>query len=570
MRPHCGVLLVLALAAGAELPGKSFRVEKFDVLVQIQPDASLLVTETQLFAFTGGPFTHVHRELSAANTDGITVVAAARDGQPVKEGAGLEIVRPRSPIVRWRFEPVYDARHEFTLTYRVLGALRKEGGRDLLVWTAIPRNRTYRIMEASVEVRYPPGMTPTREPSIPGARVEWKQGEGSAVASLRSIPGERAVTLSVGFPYGTLLSTPPTWQRRDEERDHHLAEAAPAGLLAAAAALALGLLWALRVRGPRSPVAGPSGQPTAAAGGPPSALPPAIAGRLAYGVSSPAGPLIQATLFDLARRGVLRIEQGEKRRFGGPEFLVHRQMEGGEGAAHERSLLETLFGGKGSGGRPVRLSQFAGAVAKGGGAFEAALRSDMFAAGLLDRERLGRRTRAVSAGGALVALGLILAVIGSVALAALLRSAEWNGLPLATAAVGTGAGLLMAGLGGIVAAFNVSPLTGAGEMAAWPWKGFARYLADITRGRHPHCDGAIFDLYLPYAAAFGLAAPWASFFKRRGGTPIPEWLRLTQEAADGGEAAVMVACITASTAGTDASCAASVAGASGGGSSGAG
>ncbi|RPJ39636.1 MAG: DUF2207 domain-containing protein, partial [Chloroflexi bacterium] len=58
------VMLILSvLAASPALAAKDYSAEQYDVVVQVQTDGSLLVTETIRFRFEGGPFTYVFREL---------------------------------------------------------------------------------------------------------------------------------------------------------------------------------------------------------------------------------------------------------------------------------------------------------------------------------------------------------------------------------------------------------------------------------------------------------------------------------------------------------------------------
>jgi uncharacterized membrane protein YgcG len=168
-------------------------------------------------------------------------------------------------------------------------------------------------------------------------------------------------------------------------------------------------------------------------------------------------------------------------------------------------------------------------------------------------------------------------------------------MALILAAVGFGAGLLFGGfalgegllwtgliasvLGICAAAFILSipvviygamysTLTPAGGEQAARWKGFAQYLKDVGKGREPAIRPDFFELYLPYAAVFGLGQKWAKYFEKLGGVPLPVWFH----AAAGGQAdfGAMVAIMSSSDSAGSGADGGGGAGASGGGSSGAG
>ncbi len=127
--------LALSLIGGAFFAAKDYRAERFDAEWVVGEDGALLVTETVVFRFDGGPFTFVYRELPLDYSDGIEVIEARLDGQPLPtgEGEGAYEIDDDDPLkVTWHLAPTSDATHTFDLTYRVRGVVRKEGGEDLL------------------------------------------------------------------------------------------------------------------------------------------------------------------------------------------------------------------------------------------------------------------------------------------------------------------------------------------------------------------------------------------------------------------------------------------------------
>ena len=90
--------------------------------IRVLPDGTLEVTETVVFRFQDGTFREVFREIPARRTDGIEVVRAEMQGEPLPFGteSGTAEVRQRNGRVRvvWRFRPVENVTRTFVLNYR--------------------------------------------------------------------------------------------------------------------------------------------------------------------------------------------------------------------------------------------------------------------------------------------------------------------------------------------------------------------------------------------------------------------------------------------------------------------
>jgi hypothetical protein len=80
------ILFGLLFTPAATLTTKDYIAEKFDIKLVARYDGSIMVTETIVFRFSGGPFTYVFREIPVENTDGITGVAASMDGRAFPTG----------------------------------------------------------------------------------------------------------------------------------------------------------------------------------------------------------------------------------------------------------------------------------------------------------------------------------------------------------------------------------------------------------------------------------------------------------------------------------------------------
>ncbi|MCX6030680.1 MAG: DUF2207 domain-containing protein [Chloroflexi bacterium] len=521
------ILLGASLLAGCGA-GKSYSADRFDVDATIAKDGSLQVTETILFRFTGGPFTYVWRKLPAGYTDGISDVTASMDGKllPRGTGAGQVELENDNPIkITWRFASTSDSTHTFVLTYRMAGVVRQEADADRLLWNALPNDHNYRIAQASVKVSYP-----TSAQLIP-ASAGIRRGKGTATTGLNSVTftaenlsSDAPLQVEMRFRPGSLIETPPAWQTRSAQARL----SAPTFGGAAVAVLLLGVLglialWNGRRReAPEKPAftySALSCRPTA----PPSDLAPAIAGALNGSGSQPSWANAVATLFDLARRGVLRIDESAQRTwYRKHDFVLDLLDQPANLRPHEAGLLRLLFEGKkGATATSVKLSDLRNRLATRLKWFNEPLKEEMRAAGFLEPERTKTRNSFFLIGVLLLAVmlaGLVLAVV------LVPRFEGWPFLILGS--------LFVLSLTAFVMGAAYSPLSDRGSQEAAAWQGFYEYLRDVTRGREPAWDLRQFERYLPYAASYGLAEKWAKAFKERGGAEIPVWFHAVAAAPD--------------------------------------
>ena len=174
---------------------------------------------------------------------------------------------------------------------------------------------------------------------------------------------------------------------------------------------------------------------------------------------------------------------------------------------HEMEALTIAFADHGD---DVPLSKARGRLARQSRRFNAAVNADLTERGLIDPDRKAVRDRL-----ARTALTMILgAVLGAVAVAPFIpRYQGWPFLlPL---------GLLVAGLAGLIMMASVSPLSDEGLAAAAEWRGFKRYLKEMTstddeRGAH------VPSRWIVYAIAAGLGQAWSRYLKRHPET-APRW-----------------------------------------------
>jgi uncharacterized membrane protein len=205
----------------------------------------------------------------------------------------------------------------------------------------------------------------------------------------------------------------------------------------------------------------------------------------------------------------------------------------------------------------------------GNGSYNKAVKEELITKGWIDPQRDRMRNWSVALAGLALILGLVALAAGLFLLFTSLDRGTWWGIVTGATLSGGSAALAGVGLIAIIAAAFVSPLSNEGLQQMNSWKNFAAYLRNITRDRESLATTDTFELYLPYAAAFGMAAAWGKHFNKMGNVPVPEWFRGLDGLGDGSFVAVM-AVLSAADSSAASAAGAGAAGASGGGASGAG
>ncbi|MCC7352953.1 MAG: DUF2207 domain-containing protein [Anaerolineae bacterium] len=548
-------VIALALLPGTAAAAKSYSADRFDVDITIRGDGALLITETVVFRFVGGPFTFVFRELETDNTDGATDIEASMDGVPLPpgKGAGQVEVKGRDPVkVTWHFAPVSDAAHTFVLKYRLLGAIRQEQDADALFHNALPTDYDYRIASSTVRITWPGDVNLIAPAEVRRGSAEIATGNRQVTFVARDLRSDSPLLVSLRFPRGSLIDAPPAWQTRQAETNASLP--LYIGLTVAVTLLGGVALFFFYLRADRRAVPVTSTgflRPTA----PPGDFPPALASALTQSGASPGWPGALATLLDLGRRGVITIEESPERKwYRQRDFIIRLQSRPSGLRPHEEGLLALLFQTKKGPRASVKVSELSGSLSSGLKKFSEPLKEEMRRAGLLSAERQRVKNQ-------LVVMGVLLLVFGFVGMMAL-------ALIGAGLAVLASLGLDFVGAAALIASATFSPLSDEGAQEAARWQGFKLYLQEVLRGRAA-MSATLLEQYLPYAAGFGLAEKWAKLFSKQSGAEIPAWFHSLAATNAEGMAAFVAVMAATSSAGSSAG-GAGAAGASGGGSSGAG
>ena len=571
-------LVLLAAFAGSAHGEKRYVADRFDVHVRLEPDGTTRVTETVVFRFEGGAFTQVRRELPLTSTDGIDLLAATLDGAAIAIGGEhgdtrLSTSRRENRLrAVWHFPPT-EGTHTFSLTYLVRGLVEAKDEVDRLQWAALPRDHDYPIAISQITFEWPAG---ARLWSLTADQKPVEAGSQSAVVERADIRKNRSVTLRAAFAPGTAAPRPAGWQ----ERVAYRRQMAPTwvGLAIALFAVVSALFWFFWARSPR-----PAGREAFVRDGgphPPDLAPPAFAGALVAKGGRPAAQHSMGGVLELARRGMLRIEERPSSRWTGRKFVLRREGTTGATASepvadprgwpapggwhdtrgsqatlrpHERAILHAVFVKKGQAEDDVPVSSLLGRLVGASAAITRAVREELGQAGLLDHDRLRSRRRMMTA--AAIVLGATVALL----LPPILLADQHGGwpflLPLA---------LALSSLVGFILAASIPAQTDEGVRQGERWKRYGEYLRRVSRKDE---TAPLSAEALPYAVAFGAGGAFVKALHRRG-APVPAWFHAASAAADQ-QSAAFVALMTTTAASGSSTGSGSGSGAAGGGSSGA-
>jgi hypothetical protein len=519
MKPRIGLIL-LALTGFAATPAaaKSYRAERYDASIRVLPGGHLEVTETVDFRFDG-TFERVFRDIPTRRTDEIEILRASMDGRemPFGEGRGRVEVSHKSRVrVLWRFSPVTDAAHTFTVTYRVNGVGYPTRDGDFVQWRALPNEHDYSIAHSTVEVRYPSALV--REPQVLTRRVDdfrIDRGENSIRVASTGISRNGWVDVALTFEPSAVAAVPPAWYAR-QERAQALA---PRWIAAAGVIGLMGLvvLWMLRQAydAPSRDLAR-AGDVAAA----PDPLPPAIAGALASN-GRPSLEHAMAALFGLAERGELEVREEAKGVFGQRNFTLVRRHIAALASKHEQTAVDIAFKDKDRDDPSVPLNRVRSRLTRHFGTFKKAIREEMLQAGLIDRERqhVYRRYGAVS----LVMLIVSLLAFGGMAVLV----DEYQGWPMLLPAA-----LLAVALIGFIFQAATTPLSNEGVRRRERWRAYQKHLKAVAeQKRHLTTDSPAH--VLPFAVSLGLAPAWAKLIQSH---PVaaPVWFHAIAAHGDDG------------------------------------
>ena len=532
-----GLLLVLVLVlafsgVATAQDTKTLYWQRYDVDLSVQQNGDLRVEETQELVFTQGTFRFGQREIPLNRLSDITNITVRELNGPVyRQSAGDEqytyrIIREGGSIkIRYNFPPSSDMRRTIVIGYTVKGSLRyyADKGVDQLFWKAIPSGNPFPTRTAVITLHVPEPATFTNY-GVYGAEAtaNFQPGQRDAAITIKGqIRAGQEVEAVAEWPHGIVAGEPQPWQAQldqeaaekavQEETRRQWGPVADLSFLALTGLILIGGPVLLYVwwynRGRDAPV----GLIADYLPEPPSELPAGMAGTLVD--ESADLQDILATILDLARRGVIEIEETKEPGFLGigstNDYIYRKKNTSIALRPYEQTLLNKLFDHKDE----IQLSDLKEKFYK----VIPTLRKELYQA-VVDEgffKRSPETTR--SQYGVLGVLALVLSVcFGFVLVGAFAEFSDFAlCLPVALAVVAIGI---------IIMARYMPRRTPAGADAVARWKAFKRYLQNLEKYTKVEDATEIFDRYLPYAVAFGLEQSWMRKFARVDAPPPTWWI----------------------------------------------
>lgn len=330
--------IVLAVLVGQARAAEEIRA--FDVVIEVQPDGAILVTETLRIMVEGRQIKRgINRDLPlwrGGSRVALEVLSVRRNGaeetyKTMRRGSDLRLrIGKASRFLPTPSEQVYEIR------YRSQGQLQGFEGFDELYWNVTGDRWEFPILSASVEVRLPTGIEVLQHAGYtgpPGAQgadfrvVAVAPGLYRAAITAPLRRGE-GFTVAVGWPPGAVEITGPGVGAR-------IWAAVGATLIGT---LALFLAW-LRVG------RDPPGGAIYARFEPPADVGPAAA-RYVFRMGFD-GRCLTAAIVSMAVKGALGIsERPGSSFFGGHSYCLQAHGSGGKGlTTGERAVYYRLFAG---------------------------------------------------------------------------------------------------------------------------------------------------------------------------------------------------------------------------------
>lgn len=529
-------------AGGSREQSHSIALASFHADIEVQPDASALVTETLRVRFQG-EWNGINRDISLQHMTAqgrrsrlrLSVLSVTDlDGRALRVETKHKLSRRSLKI--W-IPDARDATRTVIIRYRVANPLRffrrasDPGGiHDELYWNITGNAWDMPIQQASARIRLPEGAHEVSAVAYTGpagsqahnARVVV-QGREARITTRYPLQPLDGLTVSVSWPPGLVAQPGPATRAAGEAAYWW------PGLLPLLALLLGGQAWSRKGRDPRS-------RPIVVQYEPPSDLTPGELGTLTDHEVDQED--LTATLVDLAVRGYLIIEEREEKRLLGlthaTAYYFHQRRPAADWATlrpHERKYLEALFQDQYTkAGREhldkigvappagtlasVRLSDLKNSFYKNLKGIRDAIYDNLVACGYY-----GSRPDQVKANWTALAGAMLMLGVGA---------AAWisqDGLPLAGPwPLGVGAVLAAVILG--VFSRIMPARTEQGARTREAALGFREFLDRVEAPRYKAVitSPALFERYLPFAMAFKVEDHWARAFEDLVRTP-PDWYR---------------------------------------------
>jgi uncharacterized membrane protein YgcG len=545
------LLFSLTVSVSAQSDTRTMTWKRWDVAIdQIDLNAnSFRVTEIQRVQF-GGTFRGGEQAIDTTRLESLSDFTVQIDGETLRSTScrSLEDYPPpgsfcvipgfNETIISYEFPaPVRLREVELRFIYTVSGALRVYDGGDQLWWTAVNSDRPGSVNVSTVTVEMPDGFTP-REGIDP---IEVYGAPGDITLESNLVTAMTVSNVRIGEEFSIRVQYPhnpqtpqPAWQnafdrqqerlevirqqeeQRALERARFEREVVPlinVGIIAATILLGLGgvlVILTVYLNKGRKPATGPVPEYLTE---PPVNVPPAVAGTIIDGITHVRDLL--STLIDLARRGYAVIEEDKNSATQATEFTFKRTDKPDDDLdSYEKEFLTAIFRGSDERKLTTMRESFYAQIP----VLTARLQRHLIDQGYINSAEINLRSRWASYGTRLLMFAggvLFFVPVSRLEVESYVANLINAGI-LVT--VINGAALLL-----FSRFVSDMPLTRKGAEAAAKSNAFFEYLENIDKLGLPDKAADQFDLYLPYAVAFGFENTWVSRFRHLPEQPIPTW-----------------------------------------------
>jgi hypothetical protein len=524
--PHLvfAVLLLLPVLAGLPRPAAAqsnsgVTWDRYDVTLDVQSDGTIHVTEYQEITFDGRfragtaaiPLSRIEDidnvQVSVANGPGEELVPfeyLRQSRYDEDDGTFSYWTEAGELVIDYSFEPTSSSgtsTRVILLEYDAIGAVRVYDDLDppnqQVWWYAITSFVTEigPVLESTVTITLPEEVPADQvvafpdNPTIDGASYTWTK---------TNLTDGEEFEVSLQFPPITSAGVP-DWQVRDDqirqEREEAEERSAWAGFLLLIAGLTavfggtVAVLGLWFTRG-RDPGIGLVAEYTET---PPDDLRPGAVGTLLDERFHSRD--VVATVLDLAGRGVMRMDSKD----GKYSFILLEHAE--TLRDYEKVVLDVIFGAGAAANTTKEMPQVAGALAGRNAEISAGFYQELVEHGYVPEspEQVRRRWRRIFKAVPFVVAAAVIAII--------VIAGAWSNLAFLPIAAGAAFFVFAGRLGDIMPRKTVE-----GAESAATWLAFRNYLKDQRKRDDLAESKELFEKYLPYAVAFGLAEEWVQRF----------------------------------------------------------
>lgn len=499
MRSRLAAFALLVCMAAPAAAARTLVIERFDATIDVAASGTITVDEVIRPRFTGS-WNGIYRTIPVEyrTPQGLNYTLRLRIVSVTDEtGSDLryETSRQRGYLkIKIWVPDATDATRTVHLRYRVANALRFFDDHDELYWNVTGVEWDAPIEAASAEVHLPAGVTGVRTTAFHGPygsseSAPARQQDATVTTQVNDLGFHEGLTVVVGWNPG-VVHRPSGLERTVYTIYSNLPLAIPPIVL-------LGMSWIWGKRG-RDPKLGP----IATRYEPPDAMTPAELGTLIDG--KPDMRDITASIVDLAVRGYLHIDEHDPSGLAGLfssreyRFELRKPRENwGDLKPHERGLLEAMF----ESGDTVSLSDLKNKFYKHLPALRDGLYDGLVSAGFYTSRPDRVRTLWIAGG---VAVGALIVFAGGGIISTL-------GMQPASGFI---AGFVSAA---IIALFGwfMPARTVRGTRELEQVLGFREFLARVESDKLERIvkTPEMFEKFLPYAMAVGVADTWAHAFE---------------------------------------------------------